>query len=90
MLQSLEALAFADTAISADGVAHGFAREGAVIDVLAPDGVGARADLRTTGAAITVEVSGGSFALSGSMTVEVQVDDCSGRAPRPNFHGPLS
>ncbi|MDX6646802.1 MAG: hypothetical protein QOK40_2529 [Miltoncostaeaceae bacterium] len=89
LLGTLESLEFADTGISADGVAHRFARQGVVIDVLAPEGVGTRADLRTIGAAVTVAVSGGSFALARSQLVDLQVDGRVGRVPRPDLAGAL-
>jgi hypothetical protein len=58
MLSTLGDLGFAEAAISHDEVAHRFSRGRTNVDVLAPDGVGSRADLRTVGAARTVEVGG--------------------------------
>lgn len=47
LVAALIDLRFADSGVSADGVAHRFVRGGVGVDVLAPDGVGERVDLRT-------------------------------------------
>ena len=49
--------------VSSDNVAHRFGRGGVLIDVVSPDGLGERADLRTLGSATAIEVRGGTSAL---------------------------
>lgn len=89
MLSALDALGFAEAPISHDEVAHRFSRGRTNVDVLAPDGVGPRADLRTVGAARTVEVGGGSFALTRSGPVSVSAAGRSGEVPRPDLAGAI-
>jgi hypothetical protein len=79
--------------IGTDGTAHRYARPGrirgrpVVIDVLAPDGVGPRADLTTTHPGHTVQVPGGTQALGRTERVAVQVSGRIGMIPRPNLLG---
>ena len=89
MLSTLDDLGFAAVAISHDGVAYRFSRGRTSVDVLAPDGVGPRADLRTVGAARTVEIGGGSYALSRSGPVSVSAAGRSGEIPRPDLAGAI-
>ena len=56
-----------------------------VIDVLAPDGVGGRADLSTTPPGRTVQVPGGSQALRRTEPVTVLHEGRIGRVPRPSL-----
>ncbi|GAA1817260.1 hypothetical protein GCM10009835_41560 [Planosporangium flavigriseum] len=56
-----------------------------VVDVLAPDNVGARADLTTSPPGRTLQVPGGSQALRRTEYVTVQVEDRTGRIPRPSL-----
>lgn len=67
-MSGLERLGFALQSISADGLAHRYTRtaepRSVVVDVLAPEGLGERADLTTTPPGRTIEVPGGTQALS--------------------------
>ena len=73
---------------SADGVAHRYRRDGATIDVLAPDNLGKRASL-ALGSGRTIEAPGGTQALSRSGTVMVQLDNDSAMIRRPTLVGAL-
>ncbi len=89
MLSTLDALGFAEASISHDEVARRFSRGRTNVDVLAPDGVGSRADLRTVGAAKTIEIGGGSYALTRSGPVWVSAAGRSGEVPRPDLAGAI-
>lgn len=82
MLSTLDVLGFRATEVSLDEVAHRFSRGRANIDVLAPDGVGTRTDLRTVGSATTVAVGGGSYALAIDALQRDRRGPC-GRNPSP-------
>jgi hypothetical protein len=56
-----------------------------VIDVLAPDNVGSRADLTTSPPGRTIQVPGGTQALSRAEHVRVAVGGRVGLIPRPNL-----
>ena len=62
-VKALESLGFSLVGESPDGVAHRYQRASASVDVLAPEGLGSRADLTTTPPGRTVQVPGGSQAL---------------------------
>jgi hypothetical protein len=66
-----------------------FIRGEAVVDVLAPDNVGARADLRTVPPDRTVEVIGGSQALARARVVEIDTEDEPFRIPIPTLAGAI-
>jgi hypothetical protein len=72
-----------------DGIAHRLRRGRAVIDVLAPDGVGSKTSLTTLPPARTVQVPGGTQALKRSEPVDVSVEGRTGVVPRPNLLGAL-
>lgn len=75
--------------VSAEGIGHRFRRDHVTIDILAPDGVGPRADLSTIPPARTVSVPGGSQALRRTSRVDVKVEDRSGSVPRPDLLGAI-
>jgi hypothetical protein len=87
MARTLDELGFVIGQIAPDGVGHRFTNGSLVIDLLAPEGVGKRADLRVGAGAATVEIKGGSYALSRSGLVEVSAAGRSGRVPRPDLAG---
>ncbi|MEX0674759.1 MAG: hypothetical protein WD067_08285 [Gaiellaceae bacterium] len=78
-----------DPEISRNGLAHLFKRGTAQIDVLAPDGLGARAKITTVPPNRTVRVPGGTQALSRSRPIEVRSRDVEGLVPRPSLLGAI-
>ena len=74
-LAMLAELGFESAGVRPDEVAHRFKRATVHVDVLGPDGLGARADLRTTGTATTIQVRGGTQALRRSERVPVRHAD---------------
>jgi hypothetical protein len=89
----LGSLAFTSAGMSPDGIAHRYQRlsrhpmRPLSIDVLAPEGIGRRADLKTTPPGRTVQVPGGTQALNRTQRVRVQVGDRAGAVPRPTLLG---
>lgn len=79
--------------LAPEGLQHRFKRaadDGELkVDVLAPDHVGARADLTTTPPGRTIEVPGGTRALQRSERVSVQVAGRTGLMPRPDLLGAI-
>lgn len=73
---------------SPEGIGHRYMRDTTggvsrlIVDVLAPEGLGERANLTTTPPARTVEVPGGTQALANSEAVHVTITDVSGGARR--------
>ena len=70
-------------------LAHLFTRGAAQIDILAPDGLGARASTATVHGQRTVRVPGGSQALARSEEIVVRSRDTRGTLPRPDLLGAL-
>jgi hypothetical protein len=66
-----------------------FIRGDAVVDLLAPDNVGARADLRTVPPERTIEVIGGSQALARARVVEIDTGDGPFQIPIPTLAGAI-
>lgn len=66
-----------------------FIRGDAIVDVLAPDNVGARADLRTVPPDTTIEVIGGSQALTRARVVEIDTGDGPFQIPLPTLAGAI-
>lgn len=75
--------------MSTDGVAHRFVRGGVSVDLVAPDGVGQRADLTTVAGGVTVEVGGGTFALQRYRPVAVRTGERTGEIPLPDLAGAI-
>ena len=73
---------------SAEGVAHRFIRDEAVIDVLAPDNVGGRANLKL-GFGRTIAVPGATQALARVGLVGVSIGDRRSVIRRPDLIGAL-
>jgi hypothetical protein len=86
-IAALGQLGFESAGVSPDGIAHRFQRGDIRVDVLAPEGTGSRADLRTVGQATTIGVKGGTYALRRSRQVEVQVGGRTGTVPCPDLAG---
>ncbi|HWJ09755.1 MAG TPA: hypothetical protein VNS46_10290 [Nocardioides sp.] len=89
VVAGLERRGFALQSMSADGLAHRYTRPAeprpVVIDVLAPEGLGERADLTTTPPGRTIEVPGGTQALSRTERITVVHEGRSGTVPRPTL-----
>lgn len=89
VVAALEHGGFTLQGISADGLAHRYVRSAdprpVVIDVLAPEGVGERADLTTTPPGRTIEVPGGTQALSRTERIAVAHEGRTGTIPRPTL-----
>jgi hypothetical protein len=91
----LDDLNFSLVGIAPDGIAHRYSRPGrsggrpVVMDVLAPEGVGERADLTTTPPGRTIQVPGGTQALNRTEHVRVQVGGRVGEVPRPSLLGAI-
>ena len=86
---TLESLGFSLAGETPDGVAHRFQRARASIDVLAPDGLGSRADLTTTPPSRTLQVPGGTQALERTELLPVRFADQQGLIPRPSLLGAI-
>lgn len=86
--QLLEA-GFELAVVTPDGRGHRFVRGDVMIDVLAADNLGDRADLTTIPPARTIEVPGGSQALRRTELVDVRLAELVGRLPRPSVLGAI-
>ena len=75
-VRAIEARGFALEGASPDGIAHRYRRSGVSIDVLAPEGVGARASLTTT-------------APGRTLAVPVEFGGTHGLVPRPSLLGAI-
>ena len=69
------------------GIAHRYHRGGVSIDVLAPEGLGARADQTTTPPNRTISVPAGTQALSRTQLLPVRKGAREGMDPRPSLLG---
>ena len=72
-----------------EGVGNRFLKAGVRIDVLAPDGLGERVDIRTVAGARTVRVPGGTQALRGSEPTAIRTRSSEGSVPLPNLLGAI-
>lgn len=87
--RALEGMGFEFRGANPEGVGYRFQRGDALVDVLAPDGLGERAKLTTIPPAHTVRVPGGSQALARTEFVEISFEDREARIPRPNLLGAI-
>lgn len=89
IVHQLETLGFTLESISTDGLAHRYSRAAqprpVLLDVLAPDGLGTRADLTTSPPGRTIEVPGGTQALSRTERVTIRHEGRKGNIPRPTL-----
>lgn len=85
MAAALTALGLELEGINTDGVGHRFVGRGLVIDVLAPDHLGARATLTTVAPARTVQIPGGTRLLRGPRRCPVTVGGRVHLIPRPDL-----
>lgn len=88
-VSELESRGFELAGASPEGLAHRYSRDGVIIDVLAPEGLGPRADLTTTPPGRTLQVPGGTQALKRTEFVPVQILDSTGLVPRPSLLGAI-
>lgn len=84
----LHSAGFGQDVPAANGPAHRYRRDAAVIDVLAPDNIGRRARLRI-GAGHTIEAPGTSQAFRRSQLVTVELDGRTAEIRRPDIIGAL-
>ena len=93
IVTQLGELGFVLDGISADGLAHRYVRNAeprpVTVDVLAPEGLGAHANLLTSPPGRTVEVPGGTQALGRTELVTVVHEGRRGRLPRPTLLGAI-
>jgi hypothetical protein len=94
LVQVLESEDFESDGMSGDGRAHRYKHKSldppVLVDVLAPDNVGPRANLTTTPPGRTVEVPGGTQALHHVERVEVHLASGSSElVPRPDLLGAI-
>lgn len=88
-LVTLRGLGFASVGTDLGGVAHRYGRAEVYVDVLAPEGIGPRAPIRTVGAAVTVEIAGGTQALARAERLPVLHAGRRALVPRPNLLGAI-
>ena len=95
VIEALTAMNFNLEGFSPDGIAHRYVRDGrsldsrVVVDLLAPEGVGRRANLITTKPGRTIMVPGGTQALERTERIEVRFGRVVGALPRPNLLGAI-
>ncbi len=93
VVDALQRLEFRVDAGSPDGLAHRYVLDlkprPVVVDVLAPDGLGERADLTTTRPGRTVMAPGATQALARTELVAVHHHGRDGTVPRPSLLGAL-
>lgn len=89
VVAALEAVGFTVDGMSPDGLAHRYTRPAkprpVKVDVLAPEGVGTRANLTTTKPGRTIEVPGGTQALDRTELVMVEHEGRSQAVPLPSL-----
>ena len=88
-LDTLRGLGFVSAGVSLDDIAHRYERGDIHIDVLVPEGVGRRAPIRTIGTAVTVEIAGGTQALSRGERLAVVHGTRRALVPRPSLLGAI-
>ena len=88
-VKAIEAIGFAPTGTSPEGLAHRYKRDGVSVDVLAPEGLGSRTDLTTTPPGRTLQVPGGTQALNRTELLPVIFGSHQGLVPRPSLLGAI-
>lgn len=86
---ALEHRGFESDGMSPEGVGHRYRRRNVAIDVLAPEGLGARANLTTTPPGRTIQVPGGTQALHRTELLPVKTKSNTGLVPRPSLLGAI-
>ena len=88
-VRALHERGFESVGMSPEGVVHRFTREGVSVDVLAPEGLGTRADLTTDPPGKTLAAPGGTQALRRTQMVPVAFRGQVGLVPRPSLLGSI-
>jgi len=86
---AIEDRGFGLVGASPEGLAHRYERNGVSVDVLAPEGLGQRADLTTTPPGRTLQVPGGTQALERTELLPVSAAGRVGFVPRPSLLGAI-
>jgi len=86
---AIELRGFSLAGTSPEGLAHRYRRDSVSIDVLAPEGLGHRTNLTTTPPGRTLEVPGGTQALSRTEFLPVHTPTSRGHVPRPALLGAI-
>lgn len=93
LVAALGELGFEPAGVSPEGKTHRYKRDdptgNLVVDLLAPDNLGLRADLTTTPPGTTLEVPGGRQAVQRSESISVQLGDRVGTIHRPSLLGAI-
>jgi len=89
MAETLDRLGYEFAGANNTGIGHRFVRGSVHIDLLAPDGVGERADISTFAGARTVRVPGATQGLRRSESVELRVGERTGMVRRPSLLGAI-
>lgn len=86
---AIELRGFGLEGASPEGLAHRYRRDGVSIDVLAPEGLGPRTNLTTTPPGRTLEVPGGTQALTRTELLSIHTTTATGQVPRPSLLGAI-
>ncbi|WP_123954027.1 hypothetical protein [Streptomyces nigra] len=93
LVAALEEMGFESTGVSPEGKTHRYKRDDSagalIVDLLAPDNLGQRANLTTTPPGTTLEVPGGRQAVQRSESICAQLGDRVGTIHRPNLLGAI-
>ncbi len=90
-VDALTAMGFVEDGISPENLAHRYRRKRLTVDVLAPEGLGLRVDLRTAppSPGRTLQVPAGTQALDRTELVPIVAGDREGLVPRPSLLGAI-
>jgi hypothetical protein len=86
---AIELRGFGLEGTSPGGLAHRYRRDGVSIDILAPKGLGPRTNLTTTSPGRTLEVPGGTQALTRTESLSIHTTTATGQVPRPSLLGAI-
>ncbi len=86
---AIERRGFSLEGTSPEGLAHRYRRNGVSIDVLAPEGLGPRTNLTTTPPGRTLQVPGGTQALTRTELLPIHTTASRGHVPRPALLGAI-
>lgn len=89
IVQVLKEIGFAPDGLNPAGHDHRWVRDGAQIDILAPDFLGPRLEWKHPGLGKLLATRGAQFGLDRTETVRVAVDDLEFSVRRPNLIGAL-